>query len=336
MRNQLFRNARIIACALLFAYCASGCKKTETTSTSEQGINLQTNSKNGLKVQAVTRYQNAPGNSASIQTLVNQSAAGDLIILRAGSHYITTPIVLPVGKNSITIRGEVGAVVRKATNSFNAAAFEISGNYNVIDKIELDGGNLPEAGIIIYGQRNTVSNSSIHNCGNAAGVGAGILLHNSGNPVCAFNTVIGCKVYYNYMVGVSQNGHSDGTIRDNQIYENGAEGLTIDIRSHNSYVYNNWIHLNNLNNRGVGGIGIDFSNGSIVDNNTIDNTAFKSGITFQNNIGGCDGNIIRNNRINNNAQYAIEQRFTQYKNTNITFSNNTMTGNSSGTTHITY
>ncbi|WP_207531850.1 hypothetical protein [Desertivirga arenae] len=48
----------------------------------------------------------------------------------------------------------------------------------------------------------------------------------------------GCSVYYNYMVGVSQNGHSNGTIRDNQIYENGAEGLTIDIRSHNNCVYN--------------------------------------------------------------------------------------------------
>ncbi|MDB5013951.1 MAG: hypothetical protein JWQ25_2153, partial [Daejeonella sp.] len=304
--------------------------------TQNSSVTNLSHAKSGTTISAVTRYQNAPGNSASIQALVNQSGPGDLIILRSGSHYITTPIVLGVGKNSITIRGEAGTVVRKATNSYNAAAFEISGNYNTVDLIEIDGGNLPEAGIIIYGQHNTVSNSSIHNCGNSSAVGAGILMHNSGNPVCALNTIIGCKVYYNYMVGISQNGHSDGTIRDNQIYENGAEGLTIDIRSHNSYVYNNWIHLNNKNNRGVGGIGIDFSNGSIIDNNTIDYTAFKSGITFQNNIGGCDGNIIKNNRINNNAQYAIEQRFTQYSNTNISFTNNTMNANSLGTTHITY
>jgi hypothetical protein len=72
-------------------------------------------------------------------------------MLRTGSHYVTTPITLPVGKNNITIRGEANAVIRKAPNTFNAAAIEITGNYNTIDLVELDGGNLPEAGIIIYG-----------------------------------------------------------------------------------------------------------------------------------------------------------------------------------------
>jgi hypothetical protein len=286
--------------------------------------------------QATTFYQSAPSTNSAFQTLVNQAQAGDVIILRAGSHYVNVPIRLPLGKNSITIRGEQGAVVRKATNSYNAAAFEITGNYNTIDLIELDGGNLPEAGIIIYGQHNTVSNSKIHNCGNSTAVGAGILLHNSGNPVCALNTVIGCKVYYNYMVGVSQNGHTDGTIRDNQIYENGAEGLTIDIGSHNGYVYNNWIHLNNTGNRGVGGVGVDKSNGVRIDNNTIDYSHYKSGLTFQNNIGGCDGVIVSNNHINNNDGYGILERFTQYANTNMTFTNNERLNNQLGQQTIIY
>ncbi len=284
---------------------------------------------------ATTFYQSAPSNNSAFQTLVNQAQAGDIIILRAGSHYVTTPIRLPQGKNSITIRGEAGAVVRKATNSYNAAAFEITGDYNTIDLIELDGGNLPEAGIIIYGQHNTVSNSSVHNCGNSAGVGAGILL-DGGHTACALNTVIGCKVYYNYMVGVSQSRHTNGTVRDNQIYENGAEGLTVDINSHNGYVYNNWIHLNNTGNRGVGGIGTDATNGTRFDSNTIDYTHYKSGLTFQNNIGGCDGVIVSNNHLNNNDGYGILERFTQYRDTNMGFTNNELVGNKQGTQTIIY
>ncbi|HYG38947.1 MAG TPA: right-handed parallel beta-helix repeat-containing protein [Cytophagales bacterium] len=287
-------------------------------------------------LQAKTLYLNAPSYNSALQALVNQCVAGDIIILRAGSHYVTTPIVFGIGRNGVTVRGENGAVVRKAQNSWNAAAFEISGNNNTIDNIDLDGGNLPEAGIIIYGQRNTISNSKIHNCGNSSAVGAGILLHNSGNPVCALNTVIGCKVYYNYMVGISQNGHSDGRIQDNQIYENGAEGLTVDIHSHNNYIFNNWIHRNNAANRGVGGVGIDFSNGNQLIGNTIDYTVFKSGITFQNNIGGCDGTIVRDNRINFNEGYGILERFTQYQNTNSLFQNNELTGNRLGTHHVSY
>ncbi|RZK24968.1 MAG: hypothetical protein EOO63_16695, partial [Hymenobacter sp.] len=289
-----------------------------------------------LDGRATTFYQAAPSANSAFQTLINQAKSGDIIVLRAGSHYVNVPIRLPLGKDGITIRGEQGAVVRKAPNSYNAAAFEITGNNNTIDLIELDGGNLPEAGILIYGQHNTVSNSSVHNCGSAAALGAGILLHNSGNPVCAFNTVIGCKVYYNYMVGISQNGHSDGTIRDNQIYENGAEGLTVDINSHNGYVYNNYVHLNNTDNRGVGGIGTDASNGTRFDSNTVDYTHYKSGLTFQNNIGGCDGVIVSNNHFNNNDGYGILERFVQYADTHMTFTNNELLNNKLGGQAIMY
>lgn len=317
--------------ALTFLGFMAGCKTDEVSDLQTGKINKQA----GISAAAAnTYYLSASSNSTQFQDLVNQAVAGDIIILRTGSHYVTTPISFPVGKNGITVRGEDGAVIRKAPNSFNAAGIEISGNNNIIDHIELDGGNLPEAGILIYGQSNTISNSQIHNCGTSAARGAGILLHNSGNPVCALNTIIGCKVYYNYMVGISQNGHSDGVIRDNQVYENGAEGITIDIRSHNNDVINNWVHKNNTQNRGVGGIGIDFSNGNLLDGNTIDYTVYKSGVTFQNNIGGCDGTIIRNNRINYNAQYGILERWTQYQNTNSSFTNNELTGNSSGTTAI--
>jgi parallel beta-helix repeat protein len=329
MMKKLLPYYILVAAFLLPTF---GCTKGLVNSNNSPTPNKKTAT---LKAAGTTYYLNAPSYNSALQALVNAATDNDIIILKSGSHYINVPINLPVNKNNITIRGENGAVLRKTTNSFNASAFEISGNYNTIDLVDLDGGNLPEAGIIIYGQHNTVSNSRIHNCGNAAAAAAGILIHNTGNPVCCFNTVIGCSVYYNYMVGISQHGHSDGTIRDNQIYENGAEGLTIDVLSHNNYVYNNWIHMNNTSNRGVGGIGIDYSNGNRIDNNTIDYNKFRSGITFQNNIGGCDGTTITNNRINYNAQYGIAERWTQYPNTNTSsFSTNQLIGNASGTTTI--
>jgi len=318
---------------MLVVIGTSSCKKNPIPEKLQVG---DQNEKNIAKTSAVTYYLAANSNSAQFQALVNQAVAGDIIILRTGSHYITSSVRLPVGKNSITIRGEAGAVIRKAPYTVYQAAIEIKGNSNVIDLIELDGGNLPEAGILIYGQRNVVSNSKIHNCGSAAAKGAAVHLHNLGTPVCALNVVIGCKIYYNYMVGISQNGHSDGTIRDNHIYENGAEGLTVDIKSHNNYIYNNWIYKNNVYDRGVGGVGIDFSNGNRLDRNTIEHTYYRSGITFQNNIGGCDGTIVSNNQLNYNAKYGILQRFTQYANTNTSITNNTYVGNTLGTTYIQY
>lgn len=284
----------------------------------------------GRPSQATTFYQSAPSYNSAFQTLVNQARAGDIIILRKGDHFVTTPTRLPAGKDGITIRGEEGAVVRKRPNSYNAAAFEITGNGNTIDLIELDGGNLPEAGIIIYGQHNTVSNSRVHNCGTEAARGAGILL-DGGQTVCCCNIIIGCQVYYNYMVGISQSHHSDGIIRDNQIYENGAEGLTVDTQSQNNYVYNNGIHRNNTGDRGVG---TDFSNGTRFDSNVVDFTHFRSGLTFQNNLGGCDGVIVSNNHINNNEGYGILERWTQNRDTNLSFQNNELLNNRVGAHYI--
>ncbi|MGN8057707.1 right-handed parallel beta-helix repeat-containing protein [Pedobacter sp. 22163] len=328
--------ALILLSAMLPFALSSACKKSDRLAAFPDQVKLQKpeSFSSVAAANATTYYLAENSNSADFQSLINGAVAGDLIILRTGSHYVTTGIKLPSGKNYIVIRGEAGAVIRKAPNTSPVAAITITGNHNTIDQVELDGGNLPEGGILIYGQSNTISNSKIHNCGNSTSKGAGITLHNLGSPVCALNSVIGCSVYYNYMVGVSQHGHSDATIRNNRIYENGAEGLTIDILSHNGYVYQNTIDKNNKYNRGVGGIGIDDSNGNRVDDNTVSNTYYRSGITFQNNIGGCDGTIVSNNHLTSNAAYGILQRFTDYSNTNTAITGNIYSGNASGNTFI--
>jgi hypothetical protein len=132
------------------------------------------------------------------------------------------------------------------------------------------------------------------------------------------------------MVGISQWGHSDGTVRDCQMYENGAEGLTIDGRTHNNRVFGNWIHKNNLPHRGVGGVGIDDSDGAWIYNNTIDFNG-ASGITFQNNLCcGSDGSRIFNNaNISYNQACAVMIRTTQPV-TNLQFTGNNCVGNPGG------
>jgi hypothetical protein len=258
--------------------------------------------------------------------LINAASRGDEIVLRAGSHYVTTPITLQ-GKNSITIRGEDGAVIRKASNA-GVVGILIQSDYNTIHHLELDGGTLAESGIMIYGGHNNITDCKIHHCGNA-----GILLHMGAGPACVMNIVEGCKIYNNAHVGVSQSGHCDGRIAWCQIWENGYEGITIDNGSHNNAILSNEIHHNNSQSA-VGGIGIDGSNGNDIKNNNIHHNYCRSGITFQNNVGGCDGTIVTDNQISYNAQYGILERWAQYPNTNALLANNTMVGNGLGDHHI--
>ena len=181
---------------------------------------------------------------------------------------------------------------------------------------------LPEAGVIIYGQRNRIYNSWIHNCR-----GAGILLHNTGSPVCCLNGIQGTSVYFNDGVGISQYGHSDGFIKNCNIYENGREGITFDGGSHNNYMEWTTVHYNNKLNGGCGGIGIDASNGNTFVACTIDYTQYKSGITFNNQEGGCDGTEVFYCQMNYNAQWGILSEEYPYYTTNYSWAGSSFTGN---------
>lgn len=306
---------------------AAGCKKAATT-LEEDGIliNGKRVSEASFGVQGVTYYQSAPSYNSAFQALIDQASPGDQIVLRAGSHYVTNPITLQ-GKNGITIIGEDGAVIRKASSA-GVVGILIWSDYNTIHHVDLDGGMLPESGIMIYGGHNNITDCRIHNCGNA-----GILLHMGAGPACVMNVIEGCKVYYNAHVGISQSGHCDGRIAWCQIYENGYEGITVDNGSHNNVINKNEIRHNNTQ-CAVGGIGIDASNGNDITNNDIHHNYCRSGITFQNNVGGCDGTIVTGNTIHDHPQYGILERWTQYPNTNSLFANNTFWNNAWGDHHI--
>jgi hypothetical protein len=275
---------------------------------------------------AVTRYLpalNGPNETADFQNLVNQSQAGDVIVIQAGNHYFTGTV--HINKSGLTIAGEHNATdptnfLRKAPAAPGQGVSVIDvdpGIVNtVIDWIYIDGGMLPEPNMRVFGNNTRIYNSHFRNSGNT-----GLLIHQASNL-----WIEGVKCYYNYMCGLSQYGSSGNTILNSQMRENGAEGLTIDVYSHNCTVNNVWINKNNMGHRGVGSIGIDASNGARIFNCTIDMT-YGHAVRFQNNLNQPDdGCQVYNNQIINNNGCAISMRHPQLV-TNFGQWGNTMTGN---------
>jgi hypothetical protein len=270
---------------------------------------------------AATWYLNAPSYNSALQGLINQAANNDTIILRAGSHYITSAIEIPQGKEGLTIQGEdYNVVLRKAADN---PGMIIWGRYTKLIRLDMDGGGRGDSCVIIFGRDIQVIDCKLHNAGNA-----GILIHNFGSPLGCCNQVISSKIYYNYNVGISQSGHCDGLIDNCQVYENGAEGITVDNGSHNNDIQFNWIYKNNIGNRGCGGIGVDEANGNWIKGNNIDFTRYRSNICFNNQTGNTDGNILADNTIQRAAQWGVLCEQNPYYTTNLGNFNNTFFGNS--------
>lgn len=256
--------------------------------------------------------------TAYFQAQVNALADGDTLVIASGNHYISAYI--DIWFNSGWITGS-GSVIRKVAGS--TCGLTLHGNYDHIDQIEIDGGGAGTNGpcmAVLNGTSNTITNSKFHNSGSDTGL---LMDHTS---LCV---VQGCQCYYNYMCGISQSACTDQQILDGQMYQNGAEGLTIDNASHNCTVHNCWIHANN-SGRGVGGIGIDGSNGANISACTIDYNG-ANGITFQNNLNmpddGCNIHDNPNISYNGNAAVGI---YKAYLVTNLGFTNNTCVGNPGG------
>lgn len=270
-----------------------------------------------INARASTYYLAASSSdqTSAFQALVNAAATGDQIILETGSHYLGSTVSIT---KSITITGQTDAIVRKSNG---VSCIDLNCDYITMDNVYIDGGGLNEPCMRVYSDYNTITSCTFRNGGVS-----GLMLHTANN-----NTIYSCKAYYNYVVGISQYASSDNTIANCQMYENGGEGLTIDCNSHNCMVYDNWIHKNNLEHRGVGGIGIDQSNGAWIHDNTIDYNGYH-GVRFQNNEGACDGvRIYDNDNISYNEGCAVSARTDLYDVTNFGWWGNTCTGNSDGT-----
>lgn len=268
----------------------------------------------------VTVAASSSDQTAYFQAQVNSLVDGDTLVLAPGNHYISAYI--DIWFNSGFISGAGGAVVRKISGS--TSGLTVHGNHNSIDQIEIDGGGSGTHGpcmAVLNGTGNTITNSKFHNSGDDTGL---LFDHTS------LDVVQGCQCYYNYLCGISQSACTDQQILDGQMYDNGAEGLTIDNGSHNCTVHNCWIHQNNTGPHGVGGIGIDGSNGANISDCTIDYSG-GNGITFQNNLNmiddGCNIHDNPNISYNGNAAVGI---YKAHLVTNLGYSNNTAVGNPGG------
>lgn len=315
---------KILVPLCLIAAFNSSCNKSSQSSSGGETVTEE------RALTATTRYlnaQNGPDETAAFQNLVNQSASGDIIVIRVGNHYFKGTV--HVNKAGLTIRGEHSATaptnyLRKAAPAPDQGVSVIdvdAGILNtVFDWIYIDGGNLPEPNMRVFGNGTKIYNSHFRNSGHS-----GILIHNAHNI-----WIEGVKAYYNYVVGISQWASSDNNIKNSQCYENGGEGITIDGGSHNCFVNNVWLYKNNKYNRGVGAIGIDQANGANIFNCTIDRT-YGHAVRFQNNLNQPDdGCQVYNNQITNNSGCAISIRRPHLV-TNFGQWGNTMTGNSGGT-----
>lgn len=268
----------------------------------------------------VTIVASSMDQTTYFQSQVNSLVDGDSLVLAPGNHYIGAYI--DIWFNSGSISGAGGAIVRKISGT--TSGLTVHGSHTHIDQVEIDGGGSGTHGpcmAVLNGTGNNITNSKFHNSGDNTGL---LLDHTS------LAVVQGCLCYNNYVCGISQSACTDQQILDGQMYSNGAEGLTIDTGSHNCTVHNCWVHQNNTGPRGVGGIGIDGSNGANISACTIDYNG-SNGITFQNNLNQVDDgcNIHDNPNISYNGNAAVGI-FKSHLVTHLGYSNNTAVGNPGG------
>jgi hypothetical protein len=224
----------------------------------------------------------------------------------------------------------MGTIIQK-TNGAGAdvAAFVIPDGINncTLKNFRLLGQDQGGPGIMVFGNNSHLINVNVSDCGNNSANGpsswrAGILLEGAANT-----ELTDVKSHHNSWVGISQHSSPETTITGADCFLNHGEGLTIDLGSDNCTVTNSAFNENNVSTRGVGGIGIDDVNGANIQFCTINGTHNLHGITFQNNVGGEDGCIIKNNTINNSAQNGIRIKNCTYAVTNTTIDLNSFTGN---------
>lgn len=271
-----------------------------------------------------------PPGTNNIQAAINSASPGSTINLQAGTYYVSQVITL---NKNIIIQGVGMTTIIQKTNGTSAdvAAFVIPDGVNgcTLRDFRLLGQDQGGPGIMVFSDSNHLINVNVSDCGNnsAGGPGSwrsGIILDGA-----AYNELTNVKSHHNSWVGISQNNSPGSSITGADCFLNHGEGLTIDLGSDNCIVRNSLFNENNVSTRGVGGIGIDDVNGADIQYCTINGTKNLSGITFQNNVGGEDGCIIKNNTINNSALNGVRIKNCTYAVTHTTVDLNSFSGNAS-------
>ena len=231
----------------------------------------------------------------------NLSPTGGTIYLESGQYHFSNDVVIN-NRSSITLIGSgPGTIINN--NDQTSIVIENS-NRITIQNISMRVGNI----VVLSSSYCVFDNLDVRNT-----LDAGILLDGQASGA-SFNVVKNSLFIGNGGVGISQNKVLDSKILNNTMDGNGLEGLTIDNESHRCIVSGNRI----LNNKGgVGQVGIDYSDLCSITNNIITYETYDDniinnpnlpalpGITFQNNLGVTNYNVISNNIIIDNPNGGI-------------------------------
>eukprot|EP01063_Lacrimia_lanifica_P006035 TRINITY_DN1362_c1_g5_i1.p1 TRINITY_DN1362_c1_g5~~TRINITY_DN1362_c1_g5_i1.p1 ORF type:complete len:347 (+),score=48.23 TRINITY_DN1362_c1_g5_i1:57-1097(+) len=229
-------------------------------------------------------------------------ATGGELVLVPGRTYTLGGTVVLDRRVNVTIRGDRSAVVRGTRD--DTPAFQIVGCRGV----RLVGFTVVKGNVLLIES----SHCELVGLEVISTDGSSLLLDGQTGAGSSYNTVKDCNVSTSGRVGISQNCVKHSQILNNTCQQNGYEGLTIDNHSDYCMVKGNRFEGNA---GGVGQVGIDCSTGCIISGNMIigrGSTAGKglttSGITFQNNIGCTDKNIVTNNVITSNGEWGVHLR----------------------------
>lgn len=233
----------------------------------------------------------AVDDTAAIQAAVTFGYSnGRDVFAPAGTYKITSDIVL--SGNNLGLYGTNGTIFKKFAI---ANAIRITGNFNKVEGITIEGNNLGGSGLGITG-----SDNEIFNCESRYNLGHGFY-RDGQTTSCNRNVIESCYAHHNSLVGFSTNTAPDSLTVNNVAYYNDLEGITDDLPSYRGAIVGNFLS-DNCQTGGVGGIGIDQASGGTVSGNIVNNTRSNlPGICFQNNVGNTNFLTISCNGIFNNT-----------------------------------
>ncbi|HZT42954.1 MAG TPA: NosD domain-containing protein [Chthonomonadaceae bacterium] len=220
--------------------------------------------------------------------------AGGVVQLEPTTYQISNDLI--IGVDGTCLLGCGGAVIQKTA----VCQVLITASWCHIESVKLDGNGFDGAGFFITGSFNSILRCrSERNNGHGFAFDGGHLL--PGDDLashCKFNEIKSCFSIGNGGIGISEYHHWDGRIIDNACFDNGLEGITVDVWSLRNLIMGNSLQ-HNCKTGGVGAIGMDYADLNRVTNNFIEQASDVPGITLQNNIGQSNYNIISNNVIVN-------------------------------------
>lgn len=256
--------------------------------------------------------------TAAIQDAIDYIGSDGTLEFPDGTYKVTATLTL--SGNGVWLQGSLNSFIKRY-GAFEI--LEVTGNYNKISDMQFSGNKAsypfptyPRSAILmVSGDFNSITGCQIEDSNSH-----GILFRTGGAPqfnLVENNIVLNCEE-----IGIAHDGGTDNRILGNHVSGCGYEGITLDQSSYRCIVDSNRLNANCLNG-GVGSIGVDWTDLCVISNNVITDSGAINAITFQNNLGPSNNNVISGNVFDGNPAYAIELK----TNTGGSCAGNVISGN---------